>query len=387
MNKKICLFLSLVLLVFLSTKYVVDVSHSKQVIKNIGFKVLTALPKEKATRPILIVQPSLSIGGAEKALVSMLNHPDFPKQKVSLCLLSRGGEFERFIPEGVPVVSLQEATKKSYDTVIGYLEYLDTDIIKKISAKQRIMWIHCDVNSIKDPTFPIVNRDKIEGIDTFVCVSQGSADSFIKRFPDLKAKTCVVSNIINAAIIKKEALQPISEIKKEEKSITIVSVGRLDHVKGFDRAVRVCAQLIKEGYPITWYVVGEGNERRSLENLIRQHGVNAHFILLGARVNPYPYMKQADIFAVTSRFEGFSLVITEAKILNLPMVVADFPCAKEQIISGENGLIVTNDEEALCQGLKRLINTPQLREKFANALCGFEFDNSQHIATIQQLIE
>jgi glycosyltransferase involved in cell wall biosynthesis len=165
-----------------------------------------------------------------------------------------------------------------------------------------------------------------------------------------------------------------------------VSVGRLAPEKALDRAIRVHSRLDKEGFFFRWYIVGEGSERPKLEQQIRQLGLEGKFILLGSKLNPYPYMAQADMFALPSHFEGFSIVINEAKLLARPILLTEVSGAGEQIESEKNGLIVANNEDAIYHGLKRLLQDKALRKRFSEALQGFEYDNESIYRQVEKVL-
>jgi glycosyltransferase involved in cell wall biosynthesis len=167
--------------------------------------------------------------------------------------------------------------------------------------------------------------------------------------------------------------------------LTVVSVGRLSPEKAFDRAIKVHSRLDKKGISFRWYIVGEGDERPKLEKEIEECKLQRKFILLGAKMNPYPYIAQADIFVLPSLFEGCSIVVNEAKILKRPILVTDVGAAREQIVSERTGLIVDNKEKAIFEGLKRLLQNEALRKKFSRALSGFEYENESIYKQIEQV--
>jgi glycosyltransferase involved in cell wall biosynthesis len=166
-----------------------------------------------------------------------------------------------------------------------------------------------------------------------------------------------------------------------------VTVCRLDPCKGLDRAIRIHKRLDDEGISFRWYVVGGGPEKERLKELIQENHLDNKFILLGTKINPYPYFKKADLVAMLSYHEGFCIAVTEAKILERPIIITKFSAANEQIESGKNGLIVENDEEAIYEGMKKLIQDPFLRSEFSHNLQGFTYDNSQSYKIMEELFQ
>lgn len=130
----------------------------------------------------------------------------------------------------------------------------------------------------------------------------------------------------------------------------ITTVGRLVTQKGYDIAIEAAHILKEQGADFTWMVCGEGPERKMLEEKIGQYGLQKDFILLGVQANPYPYMKAGDIYVQTSRFEGYCLTLTEARILNRPCVATNFDVVYDQMVQGENGLVVEMTPEARSGG-------------------------------------
>lgn len=140
----------------------------------------------------------------------------------------------------------------------------------------------------------------------------------------------------------------------------LTTVGRLVKQKGYDIAIEAAHILKERGADFTWMVCGEGPERKMLEEKIGQYGLQKDFIPLGVQANPYPYMKAGDIYVQTSRFEGYCLTLTEARILNRPCVATNFDVVYDQMVQGENGLVVEMTPEAVAEGILRLMRDPAL---------------------------
>ena len=140
-------------------------------------------------------------------------------------------------------------------------------------------------------------------------------------------------------------------------------------------AIESCRKLLDKGYKVKWYVIGEGDEREKLTNLIKENRLEEHFYLIGLKSNPYPYLKQADIYVQPSRFEGKSIALDEAKILNKPIVVTNFSTAKDQINDGIDGLIVEMNSNAVAEGIERLINDKKLKQTLINNLSKLKLGN------------
>ena len=172
-----------------------------------------------------------------------------------------------------------------------------------------------------------------------------------------------------------------------ENNEELISVYEQFHQKGFEIAIKGAAILVEKGYDIKWYVLGEGEERKALEQLIKENNLTANFILLGIKENPYPYINNATIYVQPSRFEGKSLAIDEAKILHKPILTANFTSAKDQIESGINGLIVPLNEQSIADGIIELIEKQELRNTFTSNLKKHHNGTESEIKKLYQIID
>ena len=146
--------------------------------------------------------------------------------------------------------------------------------------------------------------------------------------------------------------------------------------------------LLDAGYNIHWYLVGDGELREEIEEAIQKYNVQSHVILLGSKMNPYPYIKNCDIYVQPSFSEGYCTTTVEAKILCKPIVTTDAPGMREQFINGENGLIVDSmTPEALAKGIKMLLAHPEVMEKFQDALKKESYDNSKELRKLYDFME
>lgn len=307
-------------------------------------------------KKILFAINNLHCGGAEKALISLLETLDYSAYDVDLYLFKHEGLFLKKIPHQVKLLEEPRAyqyydmpikkavidtlkqgklhialsrlragyiykteknkvrcdqrvwkyiskslTKldKKYDVAVGYLENNPVYFcIDNVTATKRIGFIHNDYDKLgMDPRLDMAYFEKL---DYIVTVSEECGTILKSRFPMFESKVRVMHNIVSPATIMKLALE---QVKMQGKVIKLVSVGRLHYQKGFELAIQACKELIEHGYPVKWYVIGEGEERVGLEQLIEEYGLQGNFHLLGIKENPYPYMKEADIYVQPSRFE------------------------------------------------------------------------------------
>lgn len=392
---------------------------------------------------LLFVMPSLSAGGGEKSLVNLLSQIDYQLYNVDLFLFNHEGIFMEFVPKDVQILPIPETYKtftlplfksvktfllkgeislaynrcmftiknragkntsikeqyswkyiakslneieKQYDATIGFLEKTATYFcVDKVKAHKKIGWVHIDYNKLgMDSNFDALYFRKLNNI---VTVSEECANILKNRFPNQKDEISVIYNIVSPTMIHKMANQENKDVyTKKDNEIIILSVGRLHYQKGFEMAIESCKKLIDKGYKVKWNIIGEGEEREQLTNLIKVNKLENNFKLLGLKSNPYPYIKQADIYAQTSKFEGKSIAIDEAKILNKPILVTDFSTAKDQIDNEINGLIVDMKPEAIAKGIERLIKDTELRKKLVNNLSKEKLGTEEEIYKLYEIL-
>jgi glycosyltransferase involved in cell wall biosynthesis len=168
--------------------------------------------------------------------------------------------------------------------------------------------------------------------------------------------------------------------------IRILTIGRLAYGKGYDIALEACKKLKEKGINFRWYVLGKGPLREEIQQFIKENKLENYFILLGVTANPYPFIKNCDIYVQTSRFEGFGLAIAEARILNKPVVTTRFDTVFNQMIDRKNGLVVDMNADAICEGIMELIRNQNLRNNIIDFLQHEKKGNVEEINRFYQLI-
>ena len=339
-------------------------------------------------KKVLFIIPHYLGGGMGTAFIALLNNFPSPKTAIDICVLRKTGlPFEGISHKNVSYISFAEAKKKKYDTVISYAQWTSSSLwVNAIQAKKRVQWIHNDGTGDTWKKLDRENNPLMKKIHAFVLVSEASKQNFLQLLPKYANKTYAIYNIIDNEHIKKAALSKQNEILPNDHLLNVITVGRFTYNKNLDTAIKVHALLEKKGIHFRWYLLGYGEEEANLKALIKKYGLEKKFIILGFKKNPYPYIKAADIFVHIPRIEGFGLVVTEAKILQKPILVSDYPAALEQIENGKSGLIVENNIDAICAGLKRLLHSESLRRKFENTLEGFTFDNKEVKKQLAQIL-
>lgn len=393
-----------------------------------------------AKKDILFIMNDLHGGGAQKALISLLQAMDYSKFDIDLLLLRHEGVFLDQLPGQVrllpvtesyrifnmPIVSAiadclkkgkintlvnrmlsvwvlkternpavreqkmwrflspsLESVAKKYDVAVGFLEKTPNYFcIDKTLAAQKILWIHTNYSNMG--MLPKYDRRYFEKADFIAAVSDQCANDLQKHFPEFSGKIKTVPNIVSPAIIKQMADEAVPEQIPRH---TIVTVGRLSHEKGIDLAIEACKLLSDKGIEFIWYFIGDGTQRKDLEDLTANYRLEGKVVFLGEKANPYPYVKKAAVYAQTSRFEGKSIAIDEARILHSPILATDFSTVHSQIRHLENGYIAAMNPQSIAEGIAALLSDGALRERFRSNLAGEKPAAESGIAHFYQLIQ
>ena len=279
----------------------------------------------------------------------------------------------QYILKGYPSLT------NEYDVAIAYagpMDFISYFVVHKIKAKKKIQWIHFDVKKIG---FNINFATKIyKMFDQIYTVSSEGKNQLIKKLPKIKNKTDVFLNVISPKEIIKMANNGAGFTDQFD-GLRILTVGRLSKEKGQDLVIPVIAKLIRSGFKVRWYCIGEGNAREEYEKLIKINKVEQNFILLGATPNPYTFMKQCDIYVQPSRHEGYCITLAEARVFNKPIICTNFTGAQEQIMDGLTGRIINFDETEMLVALKDLIKDRQLRNRFKTNLSSMANDGKEQL--------
>lgn len=173
-----------------------------------------------------------------------------------------------------------------------------------------------------------------------------------------------------------------SDIEFNKNELNFVSVCRLVEQKAIERLIEVHKRLIDDKYMHKFYIVGDGPLKEKLEAKIKEEGLEKTFILLGQKENPYPYIRQADYFCLLSYFEGYPMVVEEAKILNKEILITD-TAAREVVKDYDKSSIFENTEEGIYKGLKKIIQNSKLKGKKIEVV---EYNNEKIIDKVIKLL-
>ena len=394
-------------------------------------------------RNILIASFDMEVGGVERSLISLLENFDYFNNKVDLMLYRHSGDFMNLLADKHELLSevkeyatyrksIKEILKdklymlaitrilanlnsriigkiknideigyiqmqrmwkyalpllpklnKEYDVAISYL-WPHYFVSEKVQAKRKIAWVHTDYSTIEtdiDMDLKMWNK-----FDYIMAVSEECKNAFLKKYPILKDKVKVMENITSPDFIREMASENIEENIKNDNSFKLVSVARLSHAKGIDNAVKALKILHDRGLTnIKWYVVGYGGDEQMIRNLIKENNLEESFILLGKKVNPYPYMKICDIYVQPSRYEGKAVTVGEAQILGKPVIVTNYTTAKSQVRENVDGYICELSVKGIADGVERLYRNKKLRENLAINCKNTNYSNSSELKALYEL--
>lgn len=283
--------------------------------------------------------------------------------------------------------------KSNYDTEIAFLEGPITRLFSTKNKKtKKIAWIHNDISkvfgdSIKSKIKCFIDRKIYSKFQVLVFVSRDNLKKFNNTYKDLRneylepVKKEVIHNYIDKELVLKKANQNIDYSFCED-TINFVTVARLVPQKAIDRLIKIHKKLIDNGKMHNFYIIGDGPEKEKLQNMIKANNIQNTFHLLGAKENPYPYMKEADYFALLTHFEGYPMVLEEAKILNKKIIITD-TAAREVVEKYKEAIITENNEDMIYKTLENVI---EKGKKEKNTEEQNDYDNINIITKIEKIV-
>lgn len=386
-------------------------------------------------KKILFVIPTLRDGGAERSLVNLLTELPPEKYDIDLLLFKMQGTFLSQIPQNVHIIKQPPILKKlygsvkevgiympvkvfgnviskilkngmgeqkaflweyfykkvidgidkEYDVAVGYLGGESTYyIVDKVKAKRKIHWVHNDYRTSGMPKK--YDLKLFPRVDAIVTISDECLEILKEEFPIFKDKMICIENITSSVVINNRATEfkPKEYIGVEN---VLLSVGRLSEQKGFDMAISAASKLKKQQINFKWFIIGSGPLESKLKNQIKKEKVEDYVVLIGTKENPYPYIKNCDLFVQPSRYEGKSVVIDEAKILAKPIVATAYPTVRDQIRNANEGVIVELSVDGIYKGLKEMVFDKTKQKEISNYLENHEYGNQTEIKKYIKLIE
>ena len=353
-------------------------------------------------KSILFVNGHLNVGGVEKALVDLLFWFDYDKYDVDLLLIQGRGDYENRLPANVRIIEcdtrLQEGSilksllknlirfrlrsvcyrmvqfvaskigghvfkllhyilpiRSRYDIAISFRPDHCAEIVAYASnAKKKYCWWHHGAVDLSEEQIHNI-RCLWDNFNQIVTVSEGCKIMLQDRFGLKQDRITVIPNLIDIDYIESLA-GSISPYDKEIRTI-LVSLSRLSPEKHIDNAIVAAKFLIDRGVTnFVWYIIGDGDCIGVIKELINSNGLNEHFVITGKLVNPYPYLKYADLFVHPSYVESQGIAVLEAMSLAVPVVATKSSGTESFMIGGNNGLLVDRGGAALAEGVFTLLN-------------------------------
>ncbi len=394
-------------------------------------------------KKLLFVIDSLPCAGAEKSLITLLSQLDYEQYEVDLQLFAYGWTLDELVPKEVnflpplsytnyskqslkqmilncrnltqfkmivarlryslfirkghltnaqmarlywqSIGSVIEKNEKVYDVAISYAQGTPTFYVAdKTRAAKKYAWVNVSYTLGEEDR--LFQEKYYQAYERIVAVSESAEEIFLESFPMFKDRMTIIYDINDYQMIKRMSeLEP--EFKLDVPHLKLLTIGRLDHQKGYDIALEAARLLKERGILFTWYVLGKGGLYDEIKQTIQKYGLEKEFILLGITANPYPMIKQCDIYVQTSKFEGYGLAIAEARMLNKPVVTTKFDAVFNQMVHEKNGLVTTMDGVGVADGIERLLKEPDLYHAIVDYLNQEKKGNVEEIAYFYQLIE
>ena len=367
-------------------------------------------------KTILFLIPTLGNGGAERVLVNLVNHLNRERYDITIQTLFDEGihkenlapfiryksfmkhQFHgnaRLIALLPPRLLYRIIVKEHYDIVVSFLEGPTARIISGCvyPESKKVYWIH--TTSLSPRMFKLGfltvcgARKAYTKANRIIGVSQEVERTFQTYLQADKAIFEICYNVNDSDSIIDRSSQPV-DLSFPNDSLIVCSAGKLQKVKGFDRLIRVHKRLIDKGIKHCVIVLGEGEQRSSLEKLINEYDVGETFKLAGFCENPYKYMANCDLYVCSSYREGLSTAVTEALILGLPVVSTC--CAGANELLGQNneyGIICENSEDGLYNGMKQLLTDNEILKYYQEKATerGKQFNAAEITRDIERMFE
>ena len=273
---------------------------------------------------------------------------------------------------------------REFDLAVAYLEGGSTYYVDSyVKAKRKVAFIHTDYCHAGYSR--ILDENCYLNFDQIFTISENAKKSFLSVYPECKEYTKVFNDLINR--------KRIIDSSKEEggflddyKGYRILTVGRLVPTKAIDVAINAMKVLKNSSKPFRWYVLGEGEMRKKLEEQIRRLKLEKDFVLLGTVENPFPYYAQCSVYVHTTYFEGKgSIALEEAQILGCAIIATEHDSVWEQVEDGVDGKICKLDSEAIAESILDFVNHPQKMKVYGEA--AFKKDHTDSKEEMRKLLD
>ena len=394
-------------------------------------------------KKVLIVSHALELGGAERSLIGLLEAFDYNNYSVDLFLFRHEGELLSAIPSHVnllPQVAaytvlarpMKDTLKEGHVLLTGARalgkvcariynkmnHFVDSDVeleyshkftnpfmpkinpntvydlaisfltphyfvANKVKAKKKIAWIHTDYGLVD---VNVASECRMwSKYDHIISISEAVTEGFLKKFPSLSNKIEYIENILSAQWIEVQSNEQITEKNYPSNGITLLSIGRFCTAKNFDNIPEITKILLDKKLDVYWYLIGFGPDEKLIKSKISEFSMENRVILLGKKANPYPYIKQCDVYVQPSRYEGKCVAVREAQLLGKPVIITQYPTSGSQLENGVDGLIVPLNNTECANSIYELLTDSEMMLKLTQICSEREYSNSKEIDKIYKL--
>lgn len=367
-------------------------------------------------KKILIMNNLISGGGVEKVMVNLANNLPENEYKITILTPDFDSEFYNYYDKSVDYWHINKKQFKSssfifrkinnllkkiyrlkmihlintnnFDIAISIKEGSIMKFISELNVPKKIAWVHVDYSVFHWTKGSFKLGQELECMKKFehvICVSNCVKESVIKTIGD-PGNLIFKANPIDEKDILIKSVEDVT-YNYQDASPLFMSVGRLCEEKGYDILLNVCKKLNERGYKYRLDIIGDGEERKSLEYLIENNQLH-NIRLLGSKANPYKYLKYADWFISTSRAEGYSLVTQEAAILSIPIIATDCSGVKELLgHNNEYGIVTEIDENSIYNAMVSAIDNENLHRHYKERIieCAKTISIKARLEEIQKL--
>lgn len=364
-------------------------------------------------KKILFFIHDLGRGGAEKVLVNLVNNMNPELFDITVMVQFGNGENEKYL---APYIKLKYGHKKMirgnsilmkffspealfkyyiryhYDIIVSYLEGPSARIISGCNDKSTklVSWIHGEQHTLKKLSSSFRNKKEAkkcyERFDNTICVSEKVLEDFTGLLK-FESPCEVLYNTVESKKILKLSHEQTPEVKNND--FKMIAVGTLKKIKGVDRLIKITERLNKEGIPVRLVILGVGPAEKDLKELAKTCHIDDKVDFLGYRANPYNYVKNCDLFVCASHGEGFSTAATEALIVGTPVCTVNVSGMKEMLgNNNEYGVVTENNDEALYDGIKKLVEEPELLAHYKQAALerGKSFNTESTVKAVEKML-
>ncbi len=368
---------------------------------------------------VLFVNDEMVMGGVARILITMLNKIDPSKFEVDVLILHPHGELLSELPSWVNViegneffravdVNLKQATKdgdwskvfnkvklllsmkfgsieqqilkqrqalkidkQPYDVEIAAKEGFCTLFVSLGESKRKLNWIHVDYSAQNYSAHHMqLMKKAISKMDLNIAVSLKAAQAYKDLFE--AQHTITINNPIDIDGLKKKA-EETCDTHFDQSDINLITVARFHPQKAVDRLIDVMAQVKEKNVKL--YIIGSGELEADLKQQVKQLNLSHSVIFLGLKSNPMPYIKQADLFVLSSLYEGYPTTVIESLIASTPVLSTNVSGVHEQLIEDKTGWIVDNNTESLAHKLNELISDVHKLRKIKQSLKSYTYSN------------